>query len=40
VSKKSFAAGLATEPYTTEWIVSLIEARAPKTGRPMKEINT
>jgi IS1 family transposase len=34
------AAGLATEPYTMEWIVSLIEARAPKTGRPMKEINT
>ena len=34
------APGLATAPYTMEWIVSLIEARAPKTGRPMKEINT
>jgi hypothetical protein len=34
------AAGLASELRTMEWIVSMIEARAPKTGRPMKEKNT
>lgn len=32
-----FAAVLGIEPYPMEWIVSLIEARAPKTGRPVKE---
>ena len=30
------AAGIADEPYKMELIVSLIEARAPKTGRPRK----
>ncbi len=34
------AAGLVDEPYTMEWIVSLIEENAPKTGRPKKIKNT
>lgn len=34
------AAGLVDEVYTMELIVSLVEKRAPKTGRPSKEINT
>lgn len=34
------AAGIAAEPYTMEWIVSLVEERAPKTGRPRKSENT
>ena len=30
------AAGLTDQPKSMEWIVELIEARAPKTGRPRK----
>lgn len=29
-------AGLAEKPYDMEWIISLIDARAPKKGRPKK----
>lgn len=32
----AMAAGLADKRYDMEWIVGLVEARAPKTGRPKK----
>ena len=31
------AAGIADAPRTMEWIVELVEARAPKTGRPKRK---
>lgn len=32
----AMAAGLTEKPYDMEWIAGLIDARAPKTGRPRK----